>query len=439
MSEPKNISRRGFLKGSAATAAVVGMPTVIPSGVIAMPGRVAPNDRIVYAHIGVGGMGASHVVSDAAALCDVDSKRLAEIAKTVKGTPMLCKDYREILDRKDIDAVTIGTPDHWHAIMTVHACQAGKDVYSEKPTCRTIQEGQAMINAAQHYKRVVQIGAQGRSKKSHRAVCQYIRNGQIGKVNHVEVWHENNWTGGWGNETAPPENLDWDMWLGPARWRPYNTEYAPFNFRWMMDFGGGFIRDRGNHVLSIVMWSMNSDHTGPVSVEATGDPQKEGLWDTPVTMEVKWEFKKPDWTLTWSQPGAKHTFPGSDEALPWGAKYFGDRGTLIQSGGDGYGDTEKKAMDYQPPSDGFHPYLDPSPVEDATERHRENWRRCIRTREKTIMPPETGHRVITLAVIANISYQLGRKLNWDPVHERFIADEEANRMIAQPYRAPYHL
>lgn len=432
------LSRRRFLAQSAAGAAAIGMPTIIPADVLARPGRPGANDRIVYAHIGVGGMGSSHIVPDAAALCDVDANHLHEAAKKVHGSPLLCSDYRTILDRKDIDAVTIGTPDHWHAIMAVHACQAGKDVYSEKPTCKTIREGQAMINAANRYQRVVQIGAQGRSNPNAWAACQFLRNGQIGKIQHVEVWHENNWTGGWGEEKAPPPELDWNMWLGPARWHPYNPDYVHFNFRWMMDFGAGFIRDRGNHVLSIVFWCMGADHTGPVSVEATGKPNPVGVWDVPVTMEVKWEFKNPDWTLTWSQPGARYAFPGSKDPISWGAKYYGDRDTLIVANGDGGCDTEEKAKRYTPPADGFHPYIDPADA-DPTERHRQNWRRCIRTREKTVMPPEVGYRVIILPIIANISYQLGRKLRWDPVHERFIGDEEANRFLAQPYRAPWHL
>ncbi len=437
-SQQQEISRRDLIKAVATGAGVIAMPTLIPSGVLAMPGRPGPNDRIVYAHIGVGGQGQTHVVTAAAALCDVDSRQLNAVAKRVDGNPQLVKDYRTILDRKDIDAVTIGTPDHWHAIMTVHACQAGKDVYSEKPTCRTIQEGQAMINAKNRYGRVVQIGAQGRSNPAAHSAAEYIRNGQIGRVNHVEVWHDPNPTTGWGEEKPPPDTLDWDLWLGPARWRPYNTEFAPFNFRWLMDIGGGFIRDRGNHVLSIVFWCMDADGTGPVSVEATGNPGKESVWDVPVTMSVKWEFKNPDWTLTWDQPGARYSFPGSSEPIPWGAKYFGDRGTLLVAGGDGGCDTEPKAREYRPPVDGTHLFIDPTNA-DPTERHRQNWRNCIKTRAAPAMPVEVGYRVITLAIIANISYQVGRKLNWDPRAERFVGDEEANRLLAQPYRAPFYL
>jgi predicted dehydrogenase len=150
----------------------------------------------VIGNIGLGGMGSGHVQPDAAALCDVDANHLAANAKRVQGNPLLCKDYRRVLDRKDIDAVMIATPDHWHASMMVHACQAGKDVYVEKPACRTIEEGHAMVNAAKRYGRVVQVGSQGRSTPAAHAACEYIRNGQLGTVKRVDVWHEKNWTEG---------------------------------------------------------------------------------------------------------------------------------------------------------------------------------------------------------------------------------------------------
>lgn len=428
MSETGRVSRRTFLKASAATLA---LPTIIPGGVLAAPGRPGANDRIRIGVIGCGGIGTHHVRAGAAALCDVDAGHLARAAKKAGGSPFLCKDYRELLDRKDVDAVMIATPDHWHALQTVHACQAGKDVYTEKPTCRTIQEGRAMINAAKRYGRVVQVGAQGRSHPNAHAACQFIRNGQIGRVRRVEVWHENNWTGGWGEEKEPPETLDWDLWLGPARWRPYNPLRAHFNFRWFMDFGGGFIRDRGNHILSVVLWCMDADAAGPVTVEATGEPAKEGIYDVPVTMEATWRFADPDWTLTWSQPGARHN------DIAWGAKFHGDRDTLIVAGGDGGCDTEAKAKEYRPPADGVRvPWME-TETRDATERHRENWLACIRSREQPVMPVDVGHRVISLAILANIAYRLGRRLRWDPKAERFLGDDEANRFLADPYRAPW--
>jgi predicted dehydrogenase len=409
---------------------VFGFPTIIPQRAF------GANERIVYGHIGVGGMGSSHIVADScAALCDVDKNHLASAAKRVQGTPLLTDDYRRVLERKDIDAVTIGTPDHWHALMTIHACQAGKDVYSEKPTCKTIAEGQAMVAAARKYKRVVQIGAQGRSNPLAAAAANYIRNGQIGQIQRVDIWHPNNYVSGegFGKETDAPAHLNWDMWLGPLAWRPYNADTVHFNFRWMMDSGGGFVRDRGNHALSIVSWCTGwDDYKGKVVVEATGQQNPKRIYDVPETMQVTWEFENPKWVLTWNQPGVVNPrFPGE-----WGATYTGSNSDLIVTGGDGGCDTEQKAKEYKPPTDGFNAFMEAVDT-DPTERHRQNWRRCIKTRELPAMDVEIGVQVITLPIIANISYTLGRKLTFDMKKMQFIGDAEANRFLSEPYRAPW--
>ncbi|MDQ3814412.1 MAG: hypothetical protein M3347_10725, partial [Armatimonadota bacterium] len=255
--------------------------------------------------------------------------------------------------------------------------------------------------------------------------------GELGKVSRVEVWHEPNFCcGGWEIKEPPPE-LDWNLWLGPMAWRPYNPSHAHFNFRWLMDSGAGFIRDRGNHVLSIVSWCMDADSTGPISVEASGQRDPKSSWDVPVTMSVKWEFKNPDWTLTWDQPGARYPMPGTDSAIPWGAKFYGDRDTLIFAGGDSGQDVERKVKEYRPPAGGVQVY--------RSSDHYQNWIDGIRTRRQPIMPPEIGHRVISLAIIANIAYQLGRKLTWDSVNEEFTGDAEANRFLHYPYRPPWRL
>ncbi len=396
------------------------------------------NEKIVYGHIGLGGMGSSHVVADScAALCDVDANHLKANAAKVKGSPLLTDDYRRVLERKDIDAVTIGTPDHWHALMTVHACQAGKDVYSEKPTCKTIEEGRAMIEAARRYKRVVQIGSQGRSHPSAAVACNYIRNGQIVTIKEVKLWHPNNYVtdNSFGKEGPAPPELNWDMWLGPIGWRPYNPAIVHFNFRWLMDSGGGFIRDRGNHAMSIALWLTGQDNwDAPVTVTASGETNPNSVYDAPLTMKAKWEFSKPQWTLIWEQPGVvPERFEGE-----WGGTYTGDKGDLIVAGGDGGCATEEKAKLYTPPADGFKAFLHPENA-DPTERHRRNWRHCIKTREKPVMDVEIGVKVIILPIIANIAYTLGRKLTYDPKTWKFINDEEANRLLYEPYRAPWSL
>jgi predicted dehydrogenase len=433
MSTDGKVTRRQALAGTAAFA----IPAIVPSGVIGKPGRPGANDRIVIANIGVGGMGSNHIPPDSAALCDVDDNRIAAAMKKVtQGTPAVYKDFRKLLERKDIDAVTNGTPDHWHAHIAVMACQAGKHVYSEKPTCRTIEEGRAMVNAARRYNRVVQIGAQGRSNANARLACQYVRNGMLGKVSEVEIIHPDNPVAReWYTPHAVPSTLDWEMWLGPARWRPYHPLYHPAQFRWFMDLGGGQIRDRGNHAINIAFWLMNMEgYRGKVTCEATGDPQTTGMFDTPRNMVIRWRFNDPDWTLIWRQVAE---VPKSH--APWGATYRGDRDSLIVTQGDGACNTEQKAKDYVPPTGG-EVYLHPSPPEmDATTRHRLNWTDCIRSGKRPATDIEIGYRTCSMCILGNMAYLLGRPITFDMGAERFENDAEADRMIGVPYRTGWGL
>ncbi|MEW6236961.1 MAG: Gfo/Idh/MocA family oxidoreductase [Candidatus Omnitrophota bacterium] len=426
MTEKMKTTRRAFLTRSAAAAGGAFAFQFVPSRVLGMDGQPAPSDAIVLGNIGVGGRGSAFLRPGvSAAICDADEEHLKQAMERVGNNAAAYKDYRELLDRKDIDAVTIGTPDHWHGLMTVHACEAGKDVYVEKPASKTIEEGRAMVNAAKRYGRIIQVGSQGRSTDAAYHACRYIRNGQLGTVRKITCWHYENPVSDWTPDSDPPPTLDWELWLGPARWMPYNPNKVHFNFRWLLEFGGGQIRDRGAHVMSVAMWCMNADDTGPASVEATGEPPHDGLWDCPCTMEVKYEFKNPDWTMTWSQPGEKLLNAG------FGAKYWGDKGELIVTGGDGGCGTEEKAVKYETPADGAKVFKSPG--------HFENWLNCIKTRERPLMHIEAGHRVATLCILGNISYVLGRKLEWDPVAEKVKNDEEANRLLYRPGRGQWHL
>ncbi|MEP6755359.1 MAG: Gfo/Idh/MocA family oxidoreductase, partial [Chthonomonadales bacterium] len=330
------------------------------------------------------------------------------------------------------------TPDHWHAIMTVMACQAGKHVYSEKPTCKTIEEGQAMVNAARKYNRAVQIGMQGRSNPPVIQAANYVRNGQIGRVKRVEIWHPMNFSTDITYAPTPvPSGLDWDMWVGPSRWIDYHPLRAHFNFRWMMDIGEGFIRDRGNHAINVVsMLTGNDDYKGKVTCSATGTPKVTGLWDTPQTMRVEWNFENPDWTLVWNQPEKENPkFPKDN----WGAEYFGTTDNLIVYGGDGGAKVEDKAVNYTPPSSGYNAYLEPVEGVDPTERHRLNWFASIRAGRRPVADVEIGVHVVTLPIVGNIAYKLGRKVTYDYATHTFPGDEEANRMIGNSYRSPWKL
>lgn len=363
------------------------------------------------------------------ALCDVDTGRLDAAATLVGGTPKTYRDFRKLLEDKQVDAVVIASPDHWHAIQTIQACQAGKDVYCEKPASNTIEEGRAMVEAQDRYARVVQIGSQGRSQLAAWQAKNYIANGQIGKVREVLCWHYASPDGDWStpNEAPPPE-LDYDMWLGPARYMPYNKKRTHQAFRWLTDFGGGQIRDRGAHIMSIANWVMDCDTTGPVSIDGSGDPPKDGLYDAAVTMRIVYEFKNPDWTLVWAQPGET----SKELDARYGAVYHGDKGRLTVTYGDGQNtNTEQKAKDFKASAEDRKIFRSPG--------HMENFLDCVKTREKPIMHMEAGHRVSSLCILGNIAFQLQRKLEWDPVAERFRNDDEANRMLSRPGRGVWHL
>src|SRR5436190_10667936 len=328
----------------------------------------------------------------------------------------------------DVDAVFIASPDHWHALMTIMACEAGKDVYVEKPACLTIEEGRAMIRAAERYGRVVQVGSQGRSQPAAYRACSYIRNGQIGTVRKVACWHYASPAGDWTPDSEPPSNLDYDAWIGPARWIPYNSKHTHGLFRWLLDFGGGQIRDRGAHIMSIAQWIMQADEIGPVVIDGRGEPPHDGMYDAADKMNIVYEFKNPDWTLIWAQPGE------TSAELParYGAVYHGDKGKLTVTYGDGQNTaTEPKAMQYDVPCGGAEVFKSPG--------HAENLFDCIKSREKPIMHIEAGVRVAHLCILGNLSYALGRRFEWDPVHERITNDDEANRLLGRPGRGAWNL
>lgn len=425
MKTTKKVSRRRFL--GTATAAVA--PMILPSGVLAQAGRPGANDKIVTGHIGIGGQGRSHLSrlkSRVGAICDVDQEHLKNALDILERDVPAYNDYRRILDRKDIDAVVIAAPDHWHGLMAVHACEAGKDVYVEKPASKTVEEGRAMVEAAHRYGRVVQVGSQGRSTEAARQACNYIRNGKLGKVERVECWHYENPEGGDASKNqAAPATLDWDTWLGPARWVPYNPDRVHFNFRWMLDFGGGQIRDRGAHVLSVVSWCLDLDKKSPVKVTATGTAPSTGLWNCPTKMEVVYEFEDPALTIVWSQPGEERM------DAKFGAVYQGTSDSLVVTGGDGGCGTEEKAREYTPPSDGYTAFDSPG--------HHKNWFDCIKSREKPIMDIAAGHTVATLCILANLSYRLQRPIKWDGDAERILDDDGANRLLGSPGRGIWHL
>jgi predicted dehydrogenase len=438
-----NVSRRRFLKTAGTTAAgtAVAAPQLIPSAVLAAPGRQGANDRPTFAHIGVGGMGGYHLRDmkgrmdrgevNLAAVCDVDEKRLAGASKAAGPQADVYRDYRYVIQRDDVDAVVIATPDHWHGVQTVHAAECGKHVYVEKPACGTIEEGKAMVAAAKKNHVSIQVGSQGRSTADAYHAKRYIANGMLGRVTEVHCWH---YASPVDNhplpDGEPPAELDWDLWLGPLRWRPYNPRYLHGVFRWLLESGGGQIRDRGAHVMSCAQYFMEADATGPVAVEATGTSPTKGLWDTAVDMNVTYTFKNPDWVLTWNQPG-KPVPMENGKAHGYGAVYHGQKDKLAVWGGDGGTWTEKKARQWVAPPGAKEVYRSPG--------HKEDWFQGIKTGAKTIMNIEAGVGVANLCILGNLAFILQRKLHWDPVQQEIVGDEQARRMMSRPQRHPYHL
>ena len=435
------ISRRSFLAAGAAAAA----PLIVPSRVLGRNGNPGPNEQITIGCIGLGGMGNSHRgwLTDAAddarvlALCDVDAERLQAAADWYDdGQVDTYTDYRHILDRDDIDAVVIATPDHNHAPPTVYACLAGKDVYVEKPSSKTIVEGQAIIAAVRETGRIVQVGSQGRCLNRFPSICEFIRNGELGHVHEVECWHYENPEGGNSEDQEPPEHLIWDKWVGPARWRPYNPDCIGGNRRFFLDFGGGMIFDRGTHILNAMSWFLDLDDTGPTKVTASGRPPSHGNFDCPVTMSVTWEFPHRDLVVHWRQPGVDPQSPGQER--PYGAVYHGSRGSLSVDGGDigGRAWPWREAEEYEAPSGGFQA---PRTELHSQPGNRRNWLDCIKTREEPIMPVGPSHRINALCILGNLAYRLGRPLEWDFENDRVVNDDEANRWLHEPGRGPWHV
>lgn len=444
------MTRRRFMGDSA----MAGLGGIIGLGVAPQFLRAearGANERLTLAYIGVGGMARSHLNNgiklrgegraNIAAVCEVDSNRLAQ-AQALVGDP--CKtfsDYRELLEQKDIDAVFIGSPDHWHAMQTIHACEAGKHVYVEKPASCTPAAGRAMVEAARNNKRVVQVGSQGRSGGPTQQVANYVRNGMIGKVHQVTCWHAPNPSGGPRRREEPPANLDWDAWLGPLSMRPYvRNAYHPGTFRWMMESGGGNIRDRGTHMMSTLFWCLGADGQMPVSVEATGDPRPQNaVWDIPAKMKVVYRFKDPDWELIWDQPG---TIPAGEEPThqhgkTFGTVFHGDKDEVILFDSGWFSEAPKKVRGYTPPADGVHVYRMDKHGLHVGLNHLEDWLQAIQTGKRPCMDIEIAHHMSVLAYLGNMAYVSGRKLEWDAAKEEITGAEIDLTLIWQNLRQPY--
>lgn len=422
MPQLNSSTRRTFLRQTTAAAAVgMALPTFIPARVF------GANERIHTGHIGLGGQGRGNLgkfSNQAIAVCDVDQNRLAAAVKRIgkEGDPNIgYSDYRKLLDRKDIDAVVISTPDHWHALPTIHACQAGKDVYCEKPLSLTIAEGRGMVAAARKHERIVQTGSQQRSSSNFRTACELVRSGRIGKLEKVLVGIPGpNHPGEPGPDSDPPSELDYDFWLGPAPERPYNVKRVHYNFRFFRDYSGGQMTNWGAHHIDIGQWGMGTDDTGPVSVEGTASFHPQGWHEVTETCRLTYTYAN----------GVEMIVGQKQSDIPSGTTFIGSEGQIHVNRGK-LSSTPGEIIKQPIGENEVHLY--------KSSGHHANFIDCIKSRELPICDVEIGHRTATLCHLGNIVAYTGRKITWDPAKEQIVGDDVANAMVSRPYRSPWKL
>ena len=381
-------------------------------------------------------------------LCDVDANLLQGAAAMVaerqrsRATPRTFSDYREMLSQRNLDVALVVTPDHWHALPAIEAMQAGADVWVQKPISVDVVEGQAMVAAARKYGRVVQVGTQRRSTAHIAEARELVRSGRLGKVGLVETYSYYHMRSRDNPpDTPPPPHLDWEMWTGPAPMRPYNRIVHPRGWRNFIEYGNGILGDMCIHMLDMARWML--DLGWPRSVASVGGilVHTESKANVPDTQTATFDFD--DVNIVWQHRTWGHPV---DADYPWGATFYGERGTLKVSV-NGF-DFTPQARDEEPIHREVRMELDEYP-EDRTEQDLErhvapairahflDFLQAIRTRGRPVSDIEEGHISTASCILANHALALGRTLHWDPVAQRVIDDEEANRLLARPYRAPW--
>jgi predicted dehydrogenase len=434
-------TRRDFVK----TLAVGTAGTTLGTSARSYARTLGANDRIGVGFIGVGRMSRGHLENvleetdvEVRAVCDVYEPNLRKAASMAEGA-RTHGDFRQLLERKEIDAVVIGTPDHWHALQTVMACDAGKDVYVEKPTSVAIGEGRRMVEAARRNDRIVQVGTQQRSGPHFRYAVEIVRSGQLGDITFVRTWNYKNATPdgiGSPEDSEPPEGLDWDMWLGPAPKRPFNAnrfgvfldeelEYQRWaSFRWFWDYAGGMMTDWGVHLLDIVQWAMEVDHPEAVSTYG-GKLVLEDNRETPDTLQAT--FRYPTCICTYeNREGNRRPLDGHG----YGIMFHGTKATMFL-------DRSGFAIHTESEDEGVP--LEGHAVGGDHARHLRNFLDCVKSRESPICDIEIGHRSTTTAILGNLSYRTGRQLHWDGKAETIEGDPEAAAMLELEYREPWKL
>jgi predicted dehydrogenase len=418
MASSRNLTRRHFLATGAATLAV---PTILPRSVF------GANEAVVAGFIGVANQGTPNLKNfvlhgaKVGAVCDVDRKHLAAAVKLAEDQGSKAEafgDYRKMLDRKDIDVVVVTTPDHWHALPTVHACEAGKDVYCEKPLSLTVAEGRKMVEAARKNDRIVQTGSQQRSARVFQEAVALLRAGKIGKIQTIQIGIPLvNLKGEVVPDSAPPPELDYDFWLGPAPKRPYNAQHVHYNFRFFWDYSGGQMTNFGAHDVDIAQWVLGMDDSGPVAVEAvvTFDPQKR--FEVPASGRITYQYDN----------GVTMVVGQAQKDIVGGCTFIGSEGTLHVDRKKLTSTPEDITKDISIPAKEMH----------VPANHHKNFLDCVKSRKRPVADVEIGHRSATACHLGNISARLGRKVRWSPSAEQIIGDDQAAAMLSRPYRSPW--
>ncbi len=419
------------------------------------------NERVRLGFIGVGNRGdqvldafLKHPDAEVVAVSDLSQAYMDFAGKKCGTSPKQFKDYRQVVELRDLDAVVIATPDHWHALQTIQACQAGKDVYVEKPLSLCVAEGRRMVEAVRKYNRVCQVGIHRRSSEVCAEAAKFVREGGLGKVTVARAFHvQNEWPNGIGNppDENPPADFDWEAWLGPAPKKPYNKNRTFYRFRWLYDYSGGQVTNFGVHYIDFIQWALGAQ--APLSVMAMGS-KAAGMKDNseiPDTLEAVWQY--PGGTLvTFSQFNAtagQWSVPGCEVEIR------GTKGTLYLFG-NGYDVVPDKITEMEFPANSpvareenrkyrrdSKPLIEARSVRPGstaeTAPHARNFLDCVKSRAKCHCDIETGHRSTTSTLLANIALKTRSLLDWDGAKEQFPRNAEANKLLSYKYRAPYKL
>ena len=424
------ISRRQFVT---AAASALALPTIIPARALGRDGAVAPSNRIAVAVIGLGDRGTYHLSAlpsfkeaQVVAVCDVRGLQAQKVCRSVdekSGTKgcVATQDFRELFARPDIDAITITAPENWHALMSIQAMQAGKDVYCEKALSLTVAEGRAVCETVRRTGRILQAGTQQRSDRRFRFACELARNGYLGKLHTVTAAVPS------GRRMlrlppAPvPADLNYDLWLGPAPFKPYREGLCAYNWYFLTDYCAGWIQSWGVHHLDIALWGAPKLATSPLEIEGTADFLPEG--DADVSFGWRVNMTTPDGLCL-------KFFDDASSPVGHGVRFEGDKGWVHVTRGDIKAEPAS-LLDVLIKPNEEHLYL--------SNNHMENFLQCIRTRRDPVAPVEACHAATTISLAADIASRSGRKLAWDWNKERFANDEAANRMLSRTLRNPWHV